>query len=80
MRTLMMVGRDNEQAEREIAWFANPVCWVCGERTPSPAQAAFLRTPEGPRVTHRSGCFAIGVARVNPTFTTSVALRRAEVS
>lgn len=64
--------------ERMVAWCADPTCWVCATAIPAPERAAFLRTPDGPRVTCASRCLAVGVARINPTFTTSVALRRAE--
>lgn len=63
--------------EHADAWQANPVCWVCSTATPSRERSAFLSTPDGPRVTCLSPCFATAVARLNPTFNSSVALRRA---
>lgn len=70
----------NAIEERRVAWAANPHCLVCGTATASPERSALLETPDGHRVSCKSPCFAVWVARTNPSFSTSVALRRAEVS
>lgn len=81
MRETTHARQANAIVARQAAWRDNPLCYVCGRLTPDPERSAFLDTPDaGPRVTHISPCFAIAVARVNPSFSSSVALRRAEAT
>jgi hypothetical protein len=64
---------------RERAFSANPICIECGERISAPSLAGLIETAAGHRVAHKTPCFVRAVSKLNPTFTKSAAMRRAEV-
>lgn len=67
----------NTERERARLYRHDKTCAVCSRRINTVDQSAYLETPDGPQLTHANGCFAIAVAKVNPSFSTAVALSRA---